>query len=297
MENTELMNYNGGMLQSQPASGGISISDTREASEVQAAVFMAKRFPRDENAALARINKSCQRIGLASKAIYAYPRGDKNVTGPSIRLAEALAQAWGNVQTSWGVLETRPGESVCMAYCWDIETNFRDMRMFTVKHELSTRNGTKVLTDPRDIYELIANQCARRKRACILSVIPKDVVDAAVETCQKTLSTAYKEPLIDRLRKMVSVFEQEFSVSLGAIERYMGYKLEAFTELDMVTLRGVYAALRDGEAKREDYFTLKKPEPLPETEDPEEIPEPHTKKKAAKKEEAPDGNEVKLRDL
>ena len=270
MENTELMNYNSGMLKSQPSAGGISISDTREASEVQAAVFMAKRFPRDENAALARISKSCQRIGLASKAIYSYPRGGGNVTGPSIRLAEALAQAWGNVQTSWGVLEERPGESVCMAYCWDIETNFRDMRMFTVKHERSTSRGTKVLTDPRDIYEHVANQCARRKRACILSVIPKDVVDAAVEACQKTLSTAYKEPLIDRLRKMVAVFEEEFSVSLDAIERYMGYKLEAFTELDMVTLRGVYTALRDGEAKREDYFTLKKPEPLPTPEEARE---------------------------
>jgi hypothetical protein len=105
-----------------------------------------------------------------------------------------------------------------------------------------------------------ANQMARRKRACILTVIPKDVVDYAVDACQKTLSTAYKEPLIDRLRNMVNLFQKNYSVPLESIEKYMGYKLDAFTEMDGATLAGVYNALKDGTAKREDYFILPKAE-------------------------------------
>ena len=237
-----------------------AMGQSRETQEVQAAVFMAKRFPRNENASLSRITQSCQRLGLASKAVYTYPRGGQNVTGPSIRLAEAIAQAWGNIQCGVVELEQRPGESTCMAYCWDIETNTRDCRVFTVPHIRQTRNGAQVLTDPRDIYELVANQGARRKRACILAVIPKDVVDYAVDACQKTLSTAYKEPLIDRLRNMVNLFQKNFSVPLESIEKYMGYKLDAFTEMDGATLAGVYNALKDGTAKREDYFTLPKVE-------------------------------------
>lgn len=276
MDNQEMMVHGGyGQMQNpQPMNAGAvaAMSTTREAQEVQAAVFMAKRFPRDENFALARINQSCQRRGLAEKAIYTYPKGGQNVTGPSIRLAEAIAQAWGNIQSGVVELEQNSGVSTCMSYCWDIETNTRDVKIFTVSHTIQTKKGAKVLTDPREIYEHVANQGARRKRACILAVIPKDVVDYAVDACQKTLASGYKEPLIDRLRKMVNVFQSDFSVPLESIEKYVGYKLDSFTEMDMVTLRGVYTALKEGTAKREDYFDLPKggsalpaaPEPEPE---------------------------------
>ena len=272
----ELMQMNSVQMQPVAASAATAMSTTREAQEVQAAVFMAKRYPRDENMALARIARTCQRRGLAEKAIYSYPKGGQNVTGPSIRLAEAISQAWGNIQSGVVELEQRPGESVCMSYCWDLETNTRDTKIFTVSHSIQTKKGSKMLTDPREIYEHVANQGARRKRACILAVIPKDVVDSAMEACQKTLASAQKEPLIDRLRKMVNVFQTEFSVPLECIEKYMGYKLDSFTEMDMNTLRGVYTAIRDGASKREDYFDLPKaqsPSALPEPEkaEPEQV--------------------------
>ena len=70
-------------------------------------------------------------------------------------------------------------------------------------------------TDPRDIYEMVANQGARRLRACILGIIPGDVVGASVEECQKTLTTGNDEPLIDRIRKGIKMFEDRFSVYTG----------------------------------------------------------------------------------
>lgn len=231
---------------------------TREAQEVQAAVFMAKQFPRNENESIARIMRACDRIGLATKAVYSYPKGGTNVTGPSVRLAEAMAQAWGNIQSGVVELEQRDGESTCMAYCWDIETNTRECKIFTVKHQISTKKGMKVLTDPREIYELVANQGARRKRACILNIIPGDVTELAVERCNKTLQSGNRRPLIDRLREMVDFFQTRFSVPLSSIEKYFGYKLDAFTEQDGITLANIFNALKDGEAKREDYFQLPK---------------------------------------
>lgn len=268
----ELMQMNSVQMQpvvASAASAATAMSTTREAQEVQAAVFMAKRFPRDENMALARISRTCQRRGLAEKAIYSYPKGGQNVTGPSIRLAEAISQAWGNIQSGVVELEQRPGESVCMSYCWDLETNTRDTKIFSVSHSIQTKKGAKMLTDPREIYEHVANQGARRKRACILAVIPKDVVDSAMEACQKTLASGQKEPLIDRLRKMVNVFQEELSVPLECIEKYMGYKLDSFTEMDMNTLRGVYTAIKDGASKREDYFDLPKAQSAAALDDPE----------------------------
>ena len=148
--------------------GELAVAASRAAQEVQAAVFMAKRFPRDETRAFNSIMQSCKRAGLAEQALYAYPKGGTTVTGPSIRMAEVLARAWGNIDFGIKELDQQEGESSMMAYAWDLETNARQTKVFTVRHIRHTRKGQYALTDPREIYEMTANQGARRLRACIL---------------------------------------------------------------------------------------------------------------------------------
>ncbi|MCM0703053.1 hypothetical protein [Blautia sp. C3-R-101] len=232
---------------------------SRQAQEVQAAMVIAKKFPRDEVESFNRILRACQRKRLAEGAMYEYPRGGTKVTGPSIRLAEAMAQNWGNIDFGILELEQKNGESQVMAYAWDLETNTRQTKVFSVPHMRGTKRGNVPLTDPRDIYEMVANQGARRLRACILGVIPGDVVDAAVEECQKTLVSGNTEPLIDRVRKGIKLFEDKFSVTKQMIEKYIGCKSEAFSENDMIRLNNIYRSLRDGMAKREDYFEVSLP--------------------------------------
>lgn len=275
----------------RPAGTAGAMVTTREAQEVQAAVFMAKRFPRNEDESRARILRSCKRLGLASKAIYSYPKGGSKVSGPSVRLMEAIAQSWGNIQSGVVELEQREGESTCMAYCWDIETNTRECKIFTVKHTISTKNGMKVLTDPRDIYELVANQGARRKRACILNIIPGDIVDEAIEACNKTLAGGNQRPLIDRVRELTDRFMTYYSVPLSSIEKYFGYPLNVFTEMDGAELAGIYTALRDGAAKREDYFQL------PKVVAAEEPPAPEKADTEAPKEKKGSKKQVSMDDL
>ncbi|WP_199798712.1 hypothetical protein [Clostridium tetani] len=230
---------------------------TRQAQEVQAAMIVAKKFPRDEIEAFNKILRACQRKSLAEQSMYEYPRGGMKVTGPSIRLAEALAQNWGNLDYGIIELEQKNGESQVMAYAWDLETNTRQTKIFNVPHIRSTKKGNKVLTDPRDIYEMVANQGARRLRACILGVIPGDVIDSAIEQCELTLKTNNPEPLIDRVRKMVKAFEDKFSVTKEMIEEFLGCSSEAFSENDFIRLRKVYNSVQDGMANREDYFKIK----------------------------------------
>lgn len=244
-------------VQQTQKSTGTEMVVSRQAQEVQAAMVVAKRFPRDENEAYTRIMKACQRKTLAEQAHYTYPKGGEKVMGPSIRLAEAIAQAWGNLDYGVIELDQKDGKSEMMAYAWDLETNTRSTKIFAVPHKRDTRSGPKILTDTRDIYEISASMGARRMRACILAIIPGDVVDAAEEQCRKTLSESYKEPLEDRLRKMLQVFNDEFSVDKSMIEKYIGYVVSRFTEQDFIKLRGVYKALKDGMQKREDYFEVK----------------------------------------
>ena len=245
-----------GYESSQPLNVMTETQSGRAAQEVQAAMIIAKRYPRDENAAIIKIRNACKRRKLAEMAVYTYPRGTTKVEGPSIRLAEAMAQAWGNLDFGVVELEQRQGESTCMAYCWDLESNTRQTKIFQVKHARDTKRGPVALTDGRDIYELVANQGARRVRACILGVIPGDVVDEALEEVDKTLSSNKDgKPLQDRVRAMAQAFDG-LSISTAMIETRLSHKLDATSESELVGLRKIYTSIKDGMSKREDWFEL-----------------------------------------
>lgn len=236
----------------------------RQAQEVQMAMFVAKQFPRDQHAAFQKIMEACERKILAESACYEFPRGGTKVNGPSIRLAEVLAQNWGNIDFGVVELEQRAGVSKAMSYAWDLETNVRQTKIFDVKHERKAKGSISKLDDPRDIYELVANNGARRLRACILGVIPGDVVDAAVEKCRKTMASGNAGPLVDRVRSMIETFQKDYQVSKDMLEKYVGCNADAFSENDLVRLRSVFKTLRDGMGKREDYFEIKRAAKEPE---------------------------------
>lgn len=244
-----------------PRTIGAEIVSSREAQEVQVAMVAAKKFPRDNITAYNRIMSDCTRRSLAEKAMYEYPRGGQVITGPSIHLARALARGWGNLDSGFKVLESTPKESTVMAYCWDLETNYRETKVFTVQHVRETKKGVYPLTESRDIYELVANQAARRERACILSVIPADVVDAAVGQCNVTLSGDAKMPLVDMVRALVKNFQEQYSVTKEMLEQYIGCNADAFSMQSVIRLKNVYNTLRDGSASVEQYFDMSKTSP------------------------------------
>jgi len=254
---TEEMNQ----LATTPKAGAmVEIGSTRAAQEVQAAMVVAKRFPRDMDDVVARIRLACRRKGLAAVSQYAYPRGNTTVDGPSIRLAEELARSYGNVDFGIVEVEQRDGESTIMAYAWDLETNTRQTKIFTVPHKRVTRERTYSLTDPRDIYEMTANQGARRMRACILGIVPGDIVQMAIDECNATLAGAADKPLADRIRDMVAAFKNDFGVTKKKIESRLGHVVTTTSETELVSLRKIYASIKDNMASVESFFPAKSKE-------------------------------------
>jgi hypothetical protein len=233
-------------------------------AEVQAAVMLAKRFPRDQFTAFNKIMEACQRKNLAENAVYAYPRGGKAISGPSIRLAEAMAREWGNIDSGIRELSRDKNKSVCEAFAWDLETNARFTRIFEIPHERHTREGSYKLTDPRDIYENVANQGARRLRACILQAIPGDITDSAVAKCKETVTKKSGEPLVDRMRKMANTFAT-YGITQAHIEKRLKHALESVNEEEIFDLITVYNAIKDNHAKRSDYFDIAETEPTEKT--------------------------------
>lgn len=232
----------------------IEVEQQRAISEVQGAIVLAKKFPRNQIDCLDRIMTACQRPTLAEQALYSYSRGGTEITGPSIRLAEAIAQNWSNLQFGIKELEQRNGESTVQAYAWDMETNVRQEKTFQVKHERYTRKGKYALEDPRDIYEMTANQGARRLRACILGIIPGDVIDAAVSQCEQTLK-AKADTSVDALKKLVEAFAA-FKVTKEQIEKRIQRRLDTITAAQLVQLRKIYNSLKDGMSVAADWFEV-----------------------------------------
>jgi hypothetical protein len=228
------------------------VATQREVAEVQAAMILAKKFPRNPLEALDRILVTCQRPGLAEGALYSYSRGGTEITGPSIRLAEGIAQIWGNIQFGIRELEQRNGESTVESFAWDIETNTRQVKVFQVKHERHTKKGKYTLEDPRDIYEMTANQGARRLRACILGIIPGDVVEEAVKQCEETLK-AKADLSPDALKKMMDSFAV-YKVTKEMIEKRIQRKIESITASQKVSLGKIYNSLKDGMSAPADWF-------------------------------------------
>lgn len=248
-----------------------SVADTqvasRELGQIQARVLLAKQCGRDQGAAYDKIMTACQRQGLASVAIYSYARGGTSINGPSIRLAEEIARDWGNIDCGWTELERNERESTVQAYAWDLETNAYKQITFVVPLQRTKKSGngriTVPLTDERDIYELLANNAARRMRNCILAIVPGDIVEDAVNQCHKTLITRC-EINDDRLKKMLAAFEP-FGVTKAQIEKRIQRKLEAIQPAQFVRLTEIYNSLKDGMSEPSDWFEY-------ETEEAESIP-------------------------
>lgn len=255
MSNEITLRDNQSMNEQQESTAAVSLEKSKTLSRMESMLVIAKKFPRNEVTAHTRIMQNCKYPKFAEEAMYAYPRGGQVVTGPSIRMAELMQRCWGNMITDINELSREDGRSEVIVSAWDLENNIQDSRTFTVSHVLDTKRGPKRLTDGRDIYELISNQAQRRKRACMLALIPSYIIDDAIAQCEATLKQGGDGPLIERIRRMVIAFS-EIGVQQQHIEKRLGHNIEVTIEAEMVTLQKIYRSIKDGMAKREDFFEI-----------------------------------------
>ena len=241
------------MKPANQSAGAMDIATSRESADSQTQMIAAKHYPRDEDAASLRILRACERRGLAESAVYSYKKGDGVIEGASIRLAEVIAQNWGNLDCGWRVLRATETESEVQAHAWDLETNTRKVIVFNVPHFRQTRTGGYLLKDPREIYELQANNAARRIRACILSLIPGDITESAVAACEATMSKAIGKGLPERIKDIVEMFAGPgMLVTESMLEARLQTKRAAWTAAQVGQMGKLFVAIRDGFVNRED---------------------------------------------
>lgn len=243
---------------SSHSGNAVAASDQQRAiAEIQAAMMIAQNFPRNPIEAMDRILNSCTRPSLANAAVYSYAKGGTDINGPSIRLAEAIAQQWGNIkfgfsEMSRGNDRDGVGYSEVKAFAWDLETNTERPLSFRVRHWIDTKGGGRKTRDEREIYELVANMAQRRVRSCILSIVPGDVTEAALDQCSVTMhATADTSP--DAVQKLAAAF-LALGVSKAQVEARIQRRLDAIQPAQIVSLRKIYASIKDGISATADWF-------------------------------------------
>lgn len=245
--------------------GMAAAQETAEVAEIQAKMILARNFPRDIESCMAYIARECQNKELAEKATYEFSRGESVAKGASIRLVECVARHWGNILSGVKEISSNSREATVKAYCWDLETNFADEKVFTVPYirtkkrkcpDGTSERVTVPLTDERDKYEMLANMGARRKRACMQAIIPQFVIDEAVAACQRTLEEAMKGEDIEAVKaKMLAAFRAKADwITEDDFETVCGKPFANLSVKDIVKLRNLYNAIADGFVKPEVAF-------------------------------------------
>lgn len=234
------------------------VETARAMKEVEAQILLSKRFPRDIYQVSERVEKLCSRMIIAEKSEYLIPIQGKSMQGPSIHLAKAVAQVYQNID--YGVRQVGGDESHSMmeAYCWDMENNVRRSKTFRIDHiRYSKKGGRAELHDPSDIDRIISNRESRQLRNCILSVIPSDVIEEAVQHCRNTRRGKKAGPIEDQIKKVVNAFSNLSSgkVTKEMIEERLGHSIDEVGVDQVDELRQIYFSLRDGQSKRSDWFS------------------------------------------
>lgn len=245
--------YGGGApaLPGQVNAGATVIETQRAISETQGKISTAKLFPRNEQVAFEKLMFACSQRAFAEAAFYSVPRGGKNVSGPSIRLAEEIARVYGNFTYGHRELSRDKDKSEIEVFAWDVENNNYTSRQITVMHIMDTKSGGYKLTNQADIDSRIANVASKQARGRILALLPKWMLQAAIERCQETLvGDNSKEEMAKRIQAMLARFDMR-GVSQKEIEVYLGHPVDMCTGEELVDLSGVYNAIKEGVAPSE----------------------------------------------
>jgi len=224
--------------------------------EIESAIVIAKKFPRNEETAYAKIMKVCLRGSFADEAMYSFPRGDAQVEGPSVNLARELARGWGNLRYGLEIVRDDDNTMQIRGWAWDLETNTKTTAEDNFKKLIFRKAGGWIKPDERDLRELVFRRGAILERNCLLKLMPKDFIEDALDKCRETLKKGVEtDP--EAARKKIIVAFSEQNVTPEMLEGYLGHKLSECSPAEIANLRKIYVSLKDGNSTWQEYMDKK----------------------------------------
>lgn len=233
---------------------------------VESRYVMAMRNPRNWDQVRADLVKECRRPSFANNpsAYYRKPIG-KGVEGLGIRFAEVALRCMKNVLVETTMIFEDESKEVHRVSVTDLEANITyplDVRVSkTVERSKPLDDGSylsmRMNSYNKPVYTVPANDddllnkrgalISKAMRTISLRIIPGDLQDECEEIIKSIrLDEAAKDPDAER-KKIVDAFG---SVGVSAVDltKYLGHDIGQCSPAEIVSLRAIFGAIKDGEA-------------------------------------------------
>lgn len=231
-------------------------------SEIDMQIATAHKFPRsikrfrNESLQMVTLNES-----VAESCIYALPRGNKTIEGPSARFAEVIASAWGNCRAGARVVSDSGDFITAQGVFHDLERNVAIT--YEVQRRITDKLGARFNADMIGVTGNAASSIALRN--AILKGVPKAFWDDMYQAARAVVMGDFST-LANRRADALKAF-----ISLGVSNEQVFAKLGVEGSVDitlehLVVLRGLITAIKEGDTTPEQAFAAVETSPKPKTE-------------------------------
>jgi hypothetical protein len=245
----------------QPApaeySGGLAVSLAR--AEVDQQITTARTYPRSISRAVEHILElATLDEQAAAECIFALPRGKDEsgrariIKGPSIRLAEIVANQWGNCRVGSRVVVVDRFEKFIEAegVFHDLETNMATT--VRIRRGIVDKNG-KLYRE--DMIVMAGNAaCAIAKRNAVLQAVPRGVWRKAYSAVEAVIAGDVKT-LVSRRRSALATLAAEYKISADRVFAALEIGGEEDIDIERLSiLSAMRTSLKNGEASVDELF-------------------------------------------
>lgn len=227
-------------------------------AEADIQISTAKQYPREIKNALNQIlTYATMDVETAEDCFYALRRGRGDgdnavIEGISVRLAEIIANAWGNLRVQTRIIGNDGRTITAQGICHDLETNVAVS--VEVKRRITDKRGR---TFSEDMQVVTGNAAAAIAfRNAVLKVVPKAVTKKVVNSI-KEVAMGRAIDLETRRQNMLAYYNR-LGVSEGEIFEYCNVGSVSEIDMGMVfELSGLKNALKEGTTTIAEVFRPK----------------------------------------
>lgn len=228
----------------------------QDAALLDVQVSTAKQFPRSvqrfqsDLESWATLNQE-----TAIECFFTLPRDGKQVVGPTIRFAELIQAAYGNIVVDSQIIEEGREFVVVNATCRDLERNIASRAQ--VRRNVLTREGKRYKSSMIETTIMAASAIARRN--AIFQVVPKALWLPIYEKARK-VGLGNLENFETRRRNAVKGL-REAGVDMGDVKAFLGGKdNKDITADELLVLELKLKAIQEKTLTPEAAFPAPRPE-------------------------------------
>ncbi len=240
---------------------------------VQARYEMAIYRQRDLDVVRQRMLKECQRPSFAEVAKYSRPQGKKQVDGrwvdnviegPGIRFAEMAIRCMTNLVVETMTIYDDREKRIVNVSVTDLEGNVPYAQDITIQKAVErskVKDGDVVLRQRQNSYgnavyliEATDDDIMNKQNAMIskairtlgLRLVPGDIIDECMDVVTATNMNRDAQDPDAAKRRLYDSFGK-VGVGVEELKKYLGHSGETLNPKELAELRGIYAAINDGE--------------------------------------------------